>query len=243
MKRAWLASLLLALISAARASAAQGAFDIHLVEPAEHIDVVAGSTIPIVWEAVNAPAAIEEWEAFVSINGGHTYPIRITPHLDAHIQRFNWIVPYLPGAEVSVLVRFGDEREEREFAFPARVRIAGALPLELFRHEAARDRGFIKTEAEDDHGRTLIEWVDGSRDGSDLRHVVVDDFRVVADHEWKRDRSSHSTPAIGSNSKRLDGDWVVLRSRAAFAGSGQRQTRERRHNCACILILTGRLNI
>ena len=48
----------MALTSAGVARAAQGAFEVSLIEPAEHLDVAAGSTVPVVWESGNAPAAL-----------------------------------------------------------------------------------------------------------------------------------------------------------------------------------------
>src|SRR5260370_42441378 len=104
MRRTRIISFLLAIASATGASAAEGAFDVHLVERVAHVDVVAGSTVSIAWESANRPADVEEWEAFLSINGGRTYPIRLTPHLGITIQRFNWTVPSLPGAELSLLL-------------------------------------------------------------------------------------------------------------------------------------------
>ena len=38
----------------------------------------------------------EEWEAFLSFDGGATYPVRITPHLDLELRRVRWQVPAIP---------------------------------------------------------------------------------------------------------------------------------------------------
>jgi hypothetical protein len=41
--------------------------------------------------------AAVEWEAFLSLDGGRTYPVRITPHLDLSIRRrFHFQVPAFP---------------------------------------------------------------------------------------------------------------------------------------------------
>jgi hypothetical protein len=239
MKRVRFGCVLLALISAGAANAAERAFGVHLVEPAEHVEVLAGSTVPIVWEAGNVPAGIEEWEAFVSIDGGKTYPVRITPHLDAGIHRFNWIVPSLPGADLSILLRFGDEREEVEFPFARRVRISGTIA-----GETLRSTRFVQRAAEDDHGRLLTEWVEGSREGSGLHHVVVDARWLVSDIEWNEDRDRDTTQAIGISSQRVEDAVGVSHAYAdGVAGSRQKERQTLRLRVAGVLLLTGRLNI
>lgn len=239
MKRVWIACALLALASAGAASAGQRAFDVRLIEPAEQAEVMAGSTVPIAWDAASIPAGVEEWEAFLSVDGGKSYPIRITPHLDASIHRFNWTVPSLPGADVSILLRFGDEREEAEFAFAGRVRITGTVPRATF-----RERASIRSATQDDHGRTLTDWVEGSRVGADLRHVVVDDSWLVADHEWNKGHDHDSAPAIGTSSKRVD---IALptsdRGADGLAGLQQEKCQPLPPGVAAVLLLTGRLNI
>jgi hypothetical protein len=239
MKRVWIACAFLALASAGAANAGQRVFDVRLIEPAEHAEVVAGSTVPIVWDAVSTPDGVEEWEAFLSVDGGKTYPIRITPHLDASIHRFNWTVPSLPGADVSILLRFGDEREEAEFTFPERVRITGTVP-----RAALRERVSIRSATQDDHGRTLTEWVEGSRQGADLRQVAVDDAWLVADHEWNKGRDHDAAPAIGTSSKRADSALRTSdRGADGLAGSQQEKRRLLPPRVTAVLLLTGRLNI
>jgi hypothetical protein len=214
-------------------------FDVRLIEPAQRAEVVAGSTVPIAWDAASIPAGVEEWEAFLSVDGGKSYPIRITPHLDASIHRFNWTVPSLPGADVSILLRFGDEREEAEFPFAGRMRITGTIPRATFREPAS-----IRSATKDDHGRTLTEWVEGSRAGADLRRVVVGDSWLVADHEWNKGRDHDSTPAIGTSSKRVDGALRTSdRGADRLAGSQQEKRRPLPLHVAAVLLLTGRLNI
>jgi hypothetical protein len=258
-KRVWFACVLFALASAAAVSAAEGEtarprnretqqlnnpatqrpFDVRLVEPAEHAEVVAGSTVPIAWDARRVPAGVEEWEAFLSVDGGKTYPVRITPHLDAGIHRFNWIVPSLPGADVSILLRFGDEREEAEFPFARRVHITGTVSRETFRGTTS-----IRSATKDDHGRTLSQWVEGSRQGSNLRHVVVDDTWLVGNHEWNSDRDHDSMPAIGTTSKRVDRAMCASRvSDDGVPGSEREERPPLPDRLTGALLLTGRLNI
>jgi hypothetical protein len=244
LKRAWIISLLLAIASATGARAADGAFDVRLIEPAEHVDLVAGSTVSIAWEARNQPAAVEEWEAFLSINGGRTYPIRLTPHLDVTIQRFTWTVPSLPGAEASLLLRFGDEQRERRFVFPARMRIKGAMPFDLLRFEASAEAALLGGQEEDDHGEKLVEWVEGSRDGSRLRLIFGGGPLLAGEQNFAAPRDEESVPAAGSASTRLDpatlpsleNDRVLRRGRPPNVRYSQRRQ-------AGVLLLSRRLNI
>src|SRR5215471_18068604 len=94
MRRMALLSLLL-IAAAATAGAAQEKLAVRLLAPAAHAEVDPGSTVLLAWESAGTPADVEEWEAFLSVDGGRTYPIRITPHLDASIHAFPWNVPLL----------------------------------------------------------------------------------------------------------------------------------------------------
>ena len=192
--------LAILLGSALRLSAAEPPFDVRLVEPAEETRVVAGSTAVLDWNATATPANVDEWEAFISADGGRTYLSRITPHLDAAIHRFQFTVPDLPGAEITLLLRFGDEREERRFVFPSRLRISG-VPSGQRAAENARNEPFDV----DEEGAT--SWVEGSRDGSSLRSLVLGGGGISSDRDRLqtplRDRSAVALTAGGSHH-----DWT-----------------------------------
>jgi hypothetical protein len=150
--------------------AAPSSLPVEIVRPAPGETLTGGTTAEIEW----APAAgfaqldgVEEWEAFLSLDGGATYPFRITPHLDSERARFTWRVPALPSRDARLLLRFGDERQEQAFELPHRWVIeppAWVVPepvvLTLGRGEAARpgEAG-------------VVEWVEGSRSGDGLRRV------------------------------------------------------------------------
>ena len=241
MKRRLLIGCVLTLATASIASAEQNHPDVRLIEPANHASLVAGSTVPIAWEATKLPPDVDEWEAFVSIDDGRTYPIRITPHLDAGIRRFEWTVPFLPAAKLSILLRLGNEREERQFSFPARGVIRGTAPLEMFRTEIGRTISG-KSEERWDHGERLIEWVDGSREGTDLKRRGVDSSRLGGNFEWNSCRDGTSQPAIGSTSK---GILAVAERPLRSIDPADLQRipgRQPEQRCAGILTLTRRLN-
>lgn len=148
---------------------------VELLAPQAAIPLAAGSTAVLQWEPLSGLAALparEEWEAFLSLDGGRTYSFRITPHLDGDLRRTLWEVPGVPSADVRLLLRFGNERRETAIELPQRFTIAatpapilGLLPraaLALRRGEAARpgDRG-------------VVAWTEGSRRGLRQRQMVA----------------------------------------------------------------------
>ena len=160
------AARLLLIASAIAIPIAARDFDVTLVEPAAHEELAAGSVAAVAWQAP-APANVEEWEAFLSLDGGRTYPLRITPHLDRSIHRFSWTVPDLPGATITLMLRFGDERDERAFVFRQRAQIRGATGI-LAR--LLRPPPVIASKSGEEGA---VVWMEGQRDGSGLREVAI----------------------------------------------------------------------
>jgi hypothetical protein len=122
------------------------------------------------WEDEDPPPGAVEWEAFLSLDGGQTYPVRITPHLNLSIRRFNFQVPAFPTRNARILLRFGDERREVEAETPQRFTILPGtaswpadLKITLSRGEKPRPN---------DPG--VAVWIEGARDGSGLREVVAE---------------------------------------------------------------------
>ena len=71
-----------------------GAPAVQLVAPRAGAALAAGSTAELEWAPAGPQlAGVEEWEAFLSLDGGETYPVRITPHLDQDLRRVPWQVP------------------------------------------------------------------------------------------------------------------------------------------------------
>lgn len=110
------------------------------------------------------PAGAEEWEAFLSVDGGAHYAVRITPHLDASIRSYRFRVPNVAARDARILLRTGDEVHERIVRVPrsfaiepdfARLDDFGGAPTER-RGESAR--------FDDDH---VVEWRDADRE---MRH-------------------------------------------------------------------------
>ncbi|HKV09705.1 MAG TPA: hypothetical protein VJ725_16305 [Thermoanaerobaculia bacterium] len=163
----WLLALAL-LAPGSRALAAETLLA-RLLSPAEGQELTAGTEAVVEWEGLALPPHADEWEAFLSIDGGKTWPLRITPHLDLSIRRFSFRVPDLPTREARLLLRFGDERREVEMETTQRFairpgRITGELPP---RH--AFSRGERPREGE----QGVAFWVEGSRQGGRLSEVVA----------------------------------------------------------------------
>jgi hypothetical protein len=145
---------------------------IRLVAPQAGATLAAGSMAELEWTPAEPFAdlsQIEEWEAFLSVDGGSTYPVRITPHLDQDLRRIRFQVPSVPTADARILLRFGDERRETAVELPERFAIE-ASPVQTFLliHQAA-------TAGEPAlPGQTgVVAWVEGSRRGGSLRQMVA----------------------------------------------------------------------
>jgi hypothetical protein len=167
-----------ALALAAPVLAASPAPAVRLLSPAPGAALVAGGAAELAWEPVPSFAglpAVEEWEAFLSFDGGATYPLRLTPHLDQDVRRISWRVPSIATGDARILLRFGDERRETAVALPEPFVIeARAVPLPLgdgslsLARRAARAAG---EPALPGH-RGVAAWVEGTRRGGAARQVV-----------------------------------------------------------------------
>ena len=154
VRRLWLALALVAALSA-QAEVRVGAV------------LRGGTRATVAWSADRLPAFVEEWEAFLSVDGGAYYGYRVTPHLDADRREFTFEVPNVDATNARILIRAGNEHREIELETSASFVIqrdpARALaepPVQIIeekRGEAARagDRG-------------VIEWIDGDREGRQL---------------------------------------------------------------------------
>lgn len=147
---------------------------VRLLSPAPQARLTAGTIAVIEWRAephlLDPEFEIEEWEAFLSLDGGTTYSIRLTPHLDVGARQFFWRVPDLPTPAARLILRFGNERKEIEMASQGSFSIvAGAAPPVVTPRPSAFRRGEPARPSE----RGVVAWVEGTRGGSGLREVVA----------------------------------------------------------------------
>jgi hypothetical protein len=147
---------IVALAGAARAAASP-----RLVSPAADRVVRPGGRVEIAVAGV--PAGADEWEAFLSLDGGLTYPLRATPHLPANERSFEWTVPALPPGPVRVKVRFGVAGTEHEFFLAGTFSIGAGGSGTL----VAPDPGAIGAEPAAGEQET-VAWVDRSNAGTRL---------------------------------------------------------------------------
>ncbi|HEV7518469.1 MAG TPA: hypothetical protein VGR07_19405, partial [Thermoanaerobaculia bacterium] len=126
--RRLLATALLAVgLTVAAPAAGAAELPVRLLAPGGGTVLAAGSTATLEWAPLAGLARQErweEWEAFLSLDGGATYPVRITPHLDREWRRVTFKVPSLPTRNARLLLRVGDERREAVFELPQRFTIA-----------------------------------------------------------------------------------------------------------------------
>ncbi len=143
----------------------------ELVEPAAGAELVAGGRAELAWrleDEAGLSSDFVEWEVFLSLDGGASYPYRITPHLGRDVQRFSWQVPPVASGDVRFLLRYGDERQEVGVELAGRWQIAArptlALPagyLEL--------PSFTAGERARESDQGVVSWVEGNRRGEGLR--------------------------------------------------------------------------
>jgi len=160
------------------ACSAQEAPPVRLVSPRAGATLVAGSTAELEWAPLEPfvhLSEVEEWEAFLSLDSGRTYPVRITPHLDQDLRLIRWQVPFLPTADASILLRFGDESRETAVELPVRFSIAASdailstweSTLQLAHRASTPGEPAVPGQA------GVVAWVEGSRRGESLRQVVA----------------------------------------------------------------------
>jgi hypothetical protein len=169
------------------AVAVHAAPSVELIAPRAGAVLEGGRETTLTWSASSLLAHAEEWEAFLSFDGGRYYATRITPHLDAGRRSFRWRVPNVAAADVRILLRVGNEREERAIEFPQTFRIVpGVASFDLAEVQAAL------TEAAGESALPasppVVEWVSGDRRGAGLvtrrhRDATTLDRREVAGGE------------------------------------------------------------
>lgn len=155
-------------------SARETAVPVRLLAPQAGVTLVAGSMADLEWAPLGGFdrfPEVEEWEAFLSLDGGATWPVRITPHLDQDLRHFHWQVPPVPTKDARILLRFGDEHEETAVEMPVRFSIAAS---------ASRGEGFALARRAVGPGEPALlgragvaVWVEGNRRGGSVRQFVA----------------------------------------------------------------------
>jgi hypothetical protein len=225
-------SAVLALLAFGAASAA--AASPRLLQPSPGTSIDSGSVLRIEWSG--APHRAREWEAFLSLDGGRSFPLRVTPHLEVAARSFDWIVPRLSSADARIRLRFGrDGRDERDFDLPDSFRIRPSGCGRLLT-SAPRDVALRPFRGEEEN----LAWVEESENGDPARLVVPPEAAGL------RPAASPAAPVPGQDLLRTEKSPSVR----ADLGSSRAARRSRpsarltaRALAVPILILSTRLNV
>lgn len=217
------------LVVALAAIAASATADVTLIAPRAGEQLDGGREATIAWSATSLPADAEEWEAFLSLDGGAYYAVRITPHLDADVRTFRWRVPNVASSRARLLLRVGNETNEHLIELAETFTILpGWAPIDF----AVRSEE--EGEAAIPGGAPSVEWVGADR----VRHR-------------SRDAAASPVPAFAASvpldgvavggSQRLPRPARTSRARVFEARAPARC--DRRSAPCAVLLLTTRLNI
>jgi len=182
--------LLLAVALLAFGSLARGA-ELRLLAPAAGATLRGGAVAELRWDAAGMPPAVEEWEAFLSVNGGAYYAFRVTPHLDIALRRFTFAVPNVDTRDARILIRAGDEVRETHFELPGSFSIVRDPYAEpILPHLGESGHGEAAREGEP----SVLAWTDGTRNGAGLTQRASTASRSVALHA-RMSMASHAETA------------------------------------------------
>jgi len=223
-------ALAIALLGAAAAQATE------ISAPRSGQTLHGGSVAQLTWSASHLPPHVEEWEAFLSIDGGAHYAFRITPHLNLNLRSVTWVVPNVDTREARILIRVGDEKQERHFgpAFSfAIVRDASDSysPMMIVGRggEAAREGD-----------EPVIAWSEGDRSATRIVHVVHIDppGALTSVHAVRITESSVATSPRKSllADRERTGGVRFLTERRKLSPPSQRRS-------GALLLLCNRLNV
>lgn len=155
-------AILLSLAATAAAAAATPLLEADVLSPRPGEISFAGGRLAIEWQAPDSEPFVE-WEAFLSLDGGSSWPFRLTPHLGRDVRRFEAPLPPIPSSSARLLLRFGDEREERELELPFDFVIRPAnLPTPQPLTLPAPSRG----ESARPGATGVVAWLEGPRHGA-----------------------------------------------------------------------------
>jgi len=167
------------LVAAAWAADATAAERPQLESPLPGAILSSGGSLRVSWSG--SPGIATEWEAFLSLDGGRSFPLRVTPHLPVAEKSFEWSLPLLAASDARIRLRFGNGRREVEFDLPERFSIRPCVesrPLV----PAARDLGARPIAREADN----VAWADPSGDGRSFRTVAPPEPEgVVPSAAWE----------------------------------------------------------
>jgi hypothetical protein len=92
-------------------TAASGTYSAQLISPTAGQVLYPGQQVRVEWTAALPPVNLQscEMEIWLSLDGGRTFTMRITPSLDPKARFFYWTVPNTPTKTAVLDIRFGCE--------------------------------------------------------------------------------------------------------------------------------------
>lgn len=114
----------MAAFAVVAAAAPAHGFGGKILSPSDGQAIPAGETFVIRWSALATD--VEEMELLLSVDGGRSYPLRLTPQLDPRSGSFHWFVPNLPTDRARLRVRYGRRGAENDAEPGGVFRIVGA---------------------------------------------------------------------------------------------------------------------
>src|SRR5215471_12603274 len=92
-------------------NAGRARYTAKLISPKPGQVLVPGQQVKVEWKASlpNVELSWCELELYLSVDGGASFPYRITPQLDPRAAFFYWTVPDMPTATAVLDIRFGCE--------------------------------------------------------------------------------------------------------------------------------------
>jgi hypothetical protein len=110
--------------------------------------------LDVFWE--RCPEGSQEWEAFLSLDGGRSFPIRVTPHLSTKIRSFSWPIPRILSEDTKLRIRFGNGQTEREYDLDGNWRL---FPTSHARPLLSQSRDIGRSPARGEEATALwVEW-------------------------------------------------------------------------------------
>jgi hypothetical protein len=131
---------------------------LRLVAPASGTALRGGHFARLTWTADHLDPSAEEWEAFLSVDGGRYYSVRLTPHLDIDIRSFDVFIPNVDSHDARVLIRTGNERTETTIELPQRLEIRAEAGADIVMPSFA-----VAPESARPEDPAVVFWSDGQR--------------------------------------------------------------------------------
>ncbi|HJW93369.1 MAG TPA: hypothetical protein VJ901_07105 [Thermoanaerobaculia bacterium] len=156
-------------------------------------DLRGGHFATFTLDAKYVDARAEEWEAFLSVDGGQFYSVRLTPHLDITLRSYDVLLPNVESADARILIRTGNERVERLQEIPQHFRIHAdpdaVAPL-------ARSANHAPEAARPGEANVVV-WADASgiHSTNTIPHNCHDTLRNETSEEWPTVVPAHFTLA------------------------------------------------